>query len=232
MHDHHDHSHHDHHHHDHSHSHSHPQSFEKKTQWVLMIATATMLLEIAGGWITKSMALIAEGWHMGTHVFALGLTFLAYRLTRKYIGSLTVSFNQEKLLSLAGFSNAIVLQIIALTVLYESVERIINPITIQFNEAIFVAIIGLIVNSISAKILHHDHDHSDFNIRAAYLHVLADIFTSLTALGALLAAKYFHIFWADSISGIVSSVVISSWAFTLIRASGRQLVEWKNLTSK
>jgi len=219
------------HHHHHGQDHHH-HSFEKKTQWVLMIAIATMLLEIAGGWYTRSMALIAEGWHMGTHVFAIGLTFLAYRITRKYLNSKTVSFNQEKLLSLAGFSNAIVLQIIALTVLYESIDRIIHPINIEFNEAIIVAIIGLIVNSISAKILHHDHDHSDFNIRAAYMHVLADIFTSITALCALLAAKYFHLFWADSISGIIGSIVITAWAFSLIKGSGRQLIEWKKLPSK
>jgi len=218
-----------HHHHDGDCNHNH-QTFEQKTQWVLMIAIGTMILEIAGGWYTKSMALIAEGWHMGTHVFAIGLTFLAYRVSRKYIGSKTVSFNQDKMLSLAGFSNAIVLQIIALTILYESVDRIINPINIAFNEAIIVACIGLVVNSISARILHHDHQHSDFNIRAAYLHVLSDIITSITALAALLAAKYFNLYWADSISGIIGSVVISVWAFTLIKGSGRQLIEWKKLS--
>ena len=219
------------HHHHHGECHqNHHQTFEQKTQWVLMIAFGTMILEIAGGWYTKSMALIAEGWHMGTHVFAIGLTFLAYRVARKYIDSKTVRFNQDKMLSLAGFSNAIVLQIIALTILYESVERIINPINIAFDEAIIVACIGLVVNSISARILHHDHQHSDFNIRAAYLHILSDIFTSITAVVALLAAKYFNFYWADSISGIIGSIVISVWAFTLIKGSGRQLIEWKKLS--
>ena len=220
--------HHHHHHEEHS-PHTH-QTFEQKTKWVLVIAFCTMILEIVGGSVTKSMALIAEGWHMGTHVFAIGLTFLAYRIVRKYLLSSKYSFSQDKMLSLAGFSNAIVLQIIALTILYESVDRIFHPISIAFNEAIIVACIGLVVNSISARILHHDHQHSDFNIRAAYMHVLSDIFTSITALCALLAAKYFNWYWADSFSGIVGSVVISVWAFTLIKGSGRVLIDWKKLS--
>ena len=216
--------------HNHQHHHNHHlQLFERKTQWVLMINIATMILEITGGWFTKSMALIAEGWHMGTHVFALGLTWAAYRITRKYEHSTTVNFNQKKLLSLVGFSNAIVLQIIAITILYESVERIFNPIGIQVNDAIIVAIIGLVVNSVSARILHHDHHHTDFNMRAAYLHVIADIFTSVTALTALLLAKYYNLTWADSVSGVIGGVVISGWAFSLIRGSGSDLIEWEKL---
>jgi len=184
-----------------------------------------MLLEIAFGYYANSMALTAEGWHMSTHVFAIGLTWLAYFFSRKYSQHERISFKKDKLLALSGFTSAIVLLTIAVVMIIESVERLNHPLPIKFNEAIFVAFIGLIVNAISAKLLHHDHEHSDHNIRAAYLHVLADLLTSLAAIIALTLGLYFNIYWLDAISGIIGSVVITSWALQLIKNSGTELIE-------
>jgi cation diffusion facilitator family transporter len=202
---------------------------ESKTRWVVMLTVATMILEIVFGYYANSMALTAEGWHMSTHVFAIGLTWLAYFAARKYSKSEYVTFNKDKLLSLSGFTSAIVLQIIAVIMAIESVQRIIHPLPIKFGEAIFVAFIGLVVNGISAKLLHHDHHHgrSDHNIRAAYLHVLADGLTSLTAIIALSLGLCFNIYWLDAISGLIGSVVITSWAIQLIKGSGSGLIDFK-----
>jgi len=208
-------------HHDHNHSH------EQKAQWVVILTAITMVLEISFGYFSNSMALLAEGWHMSSHVFALGLTWLAYVFTRRYAESAHISFRKEKLLALSGFTSAIVLQIIAIIMVIESVGRLLRPLPIKFGEAIVVAVIGLIVNGISATVLHHDHEHSDHNIRAAYLHVLADGLTSLTAIVALLAGMYFNWFFLDSVSGIIGSVVITFWAVSLIKSAGRELIDFR-----
>ena len=192
-----------------------------------MLTIATMILEIVFGYYANSMALTAEGWHMSTHVFAIGLTWLAYYFARKYAQHEHISFHKEKLLSLGGFTSAIVLQVIAIVMAFESIERLIHPLPIKFTEAIFVAVIGLIVNAISAKLLHHDHDHGDHNIRAAYIHVLADGLTSLTAIIALSIGLYYNIYWLDAISGLIGSIVITAWAVQLIKASGIQLINFK-----
>ena len=213
-------------HHDHSHHH------EKNTRWVVILTIATMLLEIGFGYYSNSMALTAEGWHMSTHVFAIGLTWLAYFFTRKYAQHERISFEKNKLLALSGFTSAIVLQIIAVIMALESIERLIHPLPIKFIEAIFVAIIGLVVNGLSAILLHHDHEHSDHNIRAAYLHVLADGLTSVTAIIALSAGMYFNIYWLDALSGIIGSVVITSWAVQLIKGSGSELIGFRNTNIK
>lgn len=202
---------------------------ESKTRWVVMLTVATMILEIVFGYYANSMALTAEGWHMSTHVFAIGLTWMAYFVARKYSKSEHISFQKDKLLSLSGFTSAIILQVIAIIMAVESVQRIIHPLPIKFGEAIFVACIGLVVNGISAKLLHHDHHHGheDHNIRAAYLHVLADGLTSLTAIIALSLGLYFHIYWLDALSGLIGSVVITAWAVQLIKGSGGMLIEFK-----
>ena len=208
-------------HHDHSHSREH------KARWVVILTAITMVLEISFGYFSNSMALLAEGWHMSSHVFALGLTWLAYIAVRRYSESENISFRKEKLLALSGFTSAIVLQIIAIIMVIESVNRLFHPLSIKFSEAIIVAIIGLIVNGISATVLHHDKEHSDSNIHAAYLHVLADGVTSLTAIFALLAGMYFNWFFLDSASGIIGSVVITFWAVSLIKNAGRELIEFR-----
>ena len=212
--------------------HEHLELSETKTRWVLMLTVATMILEIFFGYYANSMALSAEGWHMSTHVFAMGLTWLAYFFTRKYAQHETITFQTEKLLSLSGFTSAIILQVIALVMAFESVERLIHPLPIKFSEAIFVAVIGLVVNAISAKLLHHDHDQGDHNIRAAYIHVLADGLTSLTAILALSIGLYYNIYWLDAVSGLIGSVVITIWAIQLIKGSGSRLIELRQKQNK
>ncbi len=200
---------------------------ESQARWVVILTVITMILEIIIGYYSNSMALAAEGWHMSTHVFAIGLTWSAYFFTRKYAQSQKISFQSDRLLSLSGFTSAIVLQIIAVIMAVESVGRLIHPVPIKFGEAIIVAVIGLIVNTVSALLLKHDHDHQDDNIRAAYLHVLADGLTSLTAILALTIGLFFHLYWLDALSGIIGSVVITSWAAQLIKGSAGKLIDFK-----
>lgn len=202
---------------------------ESQARWVVILTVITMILEITIGYYSNSMALTAEGWHMSTHVFAIGLTWAAYFFTRKYGQSQKISFQSDRLLSLSGFTSAIVLQIIAIIMAIESIGRLIHPLPIKFGEAIGVAVIGLAVNTVSALLLKHDHDHQDHNIRAAYIHVLADGLTSLTAIIALTIGLFFHLFWLDALSGIIGSIVITSWAFQLIKGSGGKLVDFKKV---
>ena len=217
------------HNHDHSHVHDHSDLHERKTRLVVFLTFITMLLEIAFGYITNSMALLADGWHMSSHVFAIGLTWIAYIIARKYSESARFNFPKRKILALAGFTSAIVLQIMAVIMAIESVRRLISPLPIDFKDAIFVAVIGLIVNGISALLLRHDHNHGDHNIRSAYLHVLADGLTSITAIIALLGGMYYNLYSLDAISGILSSILISKWAVELITNSGKELIEFKKL---
>jgi cation diffusion facilitator family transporter len=215
------------HNHQHDHEHDHSEHHESKTRWVVILTIITMILEIGYGQYSNSMALTAEGWHMSTHVFAIGLTWLAYFFSRRYAEHERISFGKQKLFALSGFTSAIVLQIIAVLMIIESIERLVHPLDIKFSEAISVAVIGLVVNAISAKLLHHDHEHTDHNIRAAYIHVLADMLTSLAAIIALSAGMYFHIFWLDAVSGILGSIVITSWAVQLIKNAGAELIDFK-----
>lgn len=233
----HDHTHeHDHEHphthkHDHNHNHDHSLIHESKTRLVVILTSVTMVLEVTFGYWTNSMALLADGYHMSSHVLALGLSWAAYVLARKYSNSDKCTFKREKLLALSGFSSAIILQIIAVVMAIESFQRLIDPLPIKFSEAIFVAIIGLVVNVLSAVFLHHDHAHSDHNIRSAYLHVLADGLTSVTAIIALTAGMYYNLYSLDAISGVISSVVITRWAIQLIKGSGKTLIEFKRKTA-
>jgi cation diffusion facilitator family transporter len=199
---------------------------ERKTKMVIYLATITMVLEIFFGYYTNSMALLADGWHMSSHVFVLGLAWVAYFICRKYSKSNKYTFSKKKIYALSGFTSAVVLQVVGLLVAVEAVERLINPLPIRFGDAIIVAFIGLVVNGISAIFLHHPHEHGDHNIRAAYLHVLADGLTSLTAIIALLAGMFYQIYSLDAISGIISFFVITKWAVDLIRASGGELIEF------
>lgn len=203
--------------------------YERKTKVVVFIAALMMFAEIGFGYYTNSMALLADGWHMASHTFALGLTWIAYVICRKYANGKKFSFNSDKLLSLAGLSSAIMLQVIAILMAIEALQRLLNPLTVKFGEAIIVAVLGLIVNLVSAFILHHDHDHGDQNIKAAYFHVIADALTSITAIIALLAGMFFNIYSLDAISGILSSVIITKWAMGLIKDSGKMLIDFKKL---
>jgi cation diffusion facilitator family transporter len=223
---------HDHHHtaagHSHTHEHDHSLVHENKTRIVVILTAVTMVVEITFGYWTNSMALLADGYHMSSHVLALGLSWLAYFLARKYSNTEKFSFRKEKLLALSGFTSAIILQVIAVVMAVESFQRLIDPLPIKFTEAIFVAAIGLVVNALSAVFLHHDHAHTDHNIRSAYLHVLADGLTSVTAIIALTAGMYYNMYSLDAISGLISSIVITRWAIQLIKGSGKTLIEFSH----
>jgi cation diffusion facilitator family transporter len=161
---------------------------------------------------------------MSTHVFAMGLSWFAYFFARLYAQSERISFQKDKLFSLSGYTSAIILQVVAVVMAIESVQRLIHPLPVNFGEAIFVALAGLIVNAISAKLLHHDHRHSDHNIRAAYMHVLTDAITSIAAIIALTGGMLYHVYWPDAISGLIASIFITVWAIQLIIASGSSLI--------
>ncbi|QEM06113.1 cation diffusion facilitator family transporter [Mucilaginibacter rubeus] len=206
--------------------HEHTIDYENTSRWVVYLTVATMLLEIGVGYYANSMALTAEGWHMSTHVFAIGLTWLAYLFSRRYGQSGRHSFQQDKVLSLSGFTSAIVLQIIAIIMAIESIDRLIHPVPVKFSEAIIVAVIGLIVNAISARMLHQGNGHHDDNIRAAYIHVLADGLTSLTAIVTLGFGWYYNLYWLDAASGLIGAIVITSWAVQLIKNSGGKLIDY------
>lgn len=207
---------------------------EKRTLQVLCLTACTMVVEIIAGSMFGSMALLADGWHMGTHVAAFMITIFAYRFARKNADNPVFAFGAGKVSVLGGFASAIALAVVALVMLIESIQRILDPQAIQFNEAIAVAVLGLTVNLVSALLLQdghhahahqHDHHHHDHNLRAAYLHVLADALTSLLAIIALLSGKYFGWGWLDPVMGIVGAVVITRWSFGLLRETGPVLLD-------
>jgi cation diffusion facilitator family transporter len=204
---------------------------ENKTFRVVILTLGTMLIEVAAGYLTGSMALLADGWHMGTHAFALGITWLAYILARKHAHSRIFSFGTGKFGILAGYTSALFLCVAAVSMLYQSVERLLFPVTIAFNEAIAVAVLGLIVNAASIAIMHghgHDHGHGhqhDHSFRAAYLHVIADAMTSVLAIAALLTGKYLGWAFLDPVMGMVGGLLILRWAWILIGQTGRILLD-------
>lgn len=213
-----------HHHHDHDHKYcAHQLDIKKrKTTWVLLITLLTMVLEISYGYIANSMSLLSDGWHMSSHVVAFGASWLAYHyVTRQQAKGLSV--DPSKTLSYVGLINALVLAIIAIFMIIECVKRFNIPLDIKYKEAIIVAAIGLIVNLISAKILHHDEESTDHNLKAAYIHVLADVLTSALALTALVVGFYFDIANLDTIVGIFGSLVILYWAKSIIKHSIREI---------
>lgn len=213
--------------HDHSHHHHHHHqslSFENKTKWVVLISFTTMILEIVFGYITNSLALLADGWHMGSHTIALGLTWIAYRISRHWQTKQLKKYNSERLLSLAGYTNAIILLVVALFMINETIERFLNPHTIHFGTAIWIAVIGLMVNGVSALILNSGHGEKDNNLKAAYIHLLSDAITSISAILALIAGKYWGLVWLDGLSAIICSFIIGKWAIDLIATSGKSLL--------
>jgi cation diffusion facilitator family transporter len=192
-----------------------------------------MILEISVGTWSGSMALLADGWHMGTHSAAFLITIFAYSYAKKNANNKKFSFGTGKVNYLGGYTSASALAIVALMMIIESVNRLIIPQTIYFNEAIIVAIIGLIVNIVSVFVLHddhhdddHDHHHEhDHNMKAAYFHVLADTLTSFLAIIALLTGKYFNWIWMDAMMGIVGALVIAKWSYGLIKESSKVLLD-------
>ena len=203
----------------------HSYNHEKKTLWVVSITTVTMVVEIIFGLSTHSMALLADGIHMGSHVLAIGLSWLAYVLVRRVTANGQFKGNKNKILSLSGYSSGLLLLIFAFVILYEAVNRIISPAPIQYKDAIIVAVIGLVINIACAFILHHEHGESDHNIRAAYLHVIADALTSVTAIIALTGAMLWNILWLDALGAVISSFVIIKWSVVLLKDSGKVLLD-------
>ncbi len=200
-------------------------NYENKTMWVVFLTAITMVVEIIFGLTTKSMALLADGIHMGSHLLAIGLSWIAYIMVRKVSKSKKFRGNSNKILSLSGYSSGLMLLIFALVIMIEAVQRFYNPVDIVYKEAILVAIIGLAVNIASAFILHHKHEHTDHNIRAAYLHVIADALTSVSAILGLTAAWIWDIPFIDTIAAIISSFVIVKWSVGLLKDSGKVLLD-------
>jgi len=210
---------------------------ERKTQMVIALTAITMIAEIVAGTIFGSMALLADGWHMATHIAAFGITLFAYQYARHHANDPKYTFGTGKVSTLGGFASAVALAVVACVMVIESMGRLFQPEAIQFNEAIIVAVIGLVVNLVSALLLedHHDHDHDpdrghdhhhhDHNLRAAYFHVLADALTSILAIFALLAGKFVGWIWMDAAMGIVGAMVISKWSYNLLRESSALLLD-------
>lgn len=213
----------------------------KRTITVIIVTVLMMIAEIYYGIINHSMALTADGFHMGTHVLAFGITLIVCLLAIKFRDK------TEKLNALGGYTSAILLGFTSLGIIWESVERFFNPLSIGFNDAILVAIIGLVVNLLCILIMGgenplHNHEHShcscshcekehdeheeNLNYKAAYLHILADAMTSVLAIGALLAGKYFGLSFLDPVIGIVGGLVIAKWSFDLLKNSSKILLDF------
>lgn len=240
----------------HTHSHvflgaSHDEN-ARRTTAVVILTVVMMVGEIAAGYITGSMALLADGFHMATHAVALGVAAAAYAYARAHAANARYSFGTGKVGDLSGFASALVLGMIAIGIGVESVHRLLNPVAVDFGAATLVAVLGLIVNIVSALMLgaghshgahghdhhghdHHGHDHhhghshkhghKDNNFRAAYVHVLADALTSVLAIAALLAGRYLGWTWMDPAIGIVGAVVIAQWSITLMRDTAAVLLD-------
>jgi cation diffusion facilitator family transporter len=221
------------------------KAIEKRTLVVVIITFITMIAEIFFGWLSNSMALLADGWHMGTHAFALGVSLIAYIMARKYTQDETFTFGTWKIEILGAYTSAIVLGIVGVMMIFSSIERLISPLNIHYNQALFVAVLGLLVNLVCAVILdrgghshehehdhhkknehsQHDHKHEDLNLKSAYMHVVADALTSVLAIIALLGAKYFAFNWLDPFIGIVGAGLILRWSFSLLKDTGGILLE-------
>lgn len=235
-------------HHDHTFSQDQRKPGESRTLIVIAITAVMMTVELIAGVMYGSMALLADGLHMGSHAAALSITAFAYIYARRNARNSQYSFGTGKVNALGGFTGAVLLAMFALIMAFESIVRLLNPVEIVFNQAIFVAVLGLIVNGVSVFILgvddhghdhHHDHDHDhdhghgpgghhqqhDHNLKSAYLHVMADALTSVLAIIALLAAKYFGYIWMDPVMGIVGAVLVARWSYGLLGSTSGVLLD-------
>ncbi|ESS72543.1 hypothetical protein MGMO_53c00020 [Methyloglobulus morosus KoM1] len=207
---------------------------ERRTRLVLVLTLLTMILEIAAGMMFGSMALLADGWHMGTHVAAFMITLYAYRYSRRHAHDDKFAFSSGKVGVLGGFASSVALGVVALMMLIESSERILTPRIIQFDHALLVAGFGLFINFVCALLLKdsHQHGHShehghhhDHNLKAAYFHVLADALTSVLAIVALYSGKTYGWNWLDPVMGMVGALIISRWSFSLMKETSPVLLD-------
>ncbi|EZP67270.1 CDF family Co(II)/Ni(II) efflux transporter DmeF [Pseudomonas sp. RIT357] len=207
----------------------------RRTLWVVMLTVVMMVAEIAAGYVTGSMALLADGFHMATHAGALGIAAAAYAYAKRHARSPHYSFGTGKVGDLGGFASALILALVALGIGVESVIRLLEPTAVQFGTATLIAIVGLVVNIVSALLLghghshEHDHEHhhhsNDNNLKSAYVHVLADALTSVLAIAALLAGRYLGWVWLDPVMGIVGAIVIARWAWSLMGVTAGVLLD-------
>ena len=207
----------------------------KRTLWVVMLTVVMMVAEIVTGALTGSMALLADGFHMGTHVVALGIAAAAYAYAKRHANNPRYSFGTGKVGDLGGFASALILALVSLGIGVESVMRLLTPTDVQFGTATLIAVVGLGVNVVSALLLGqgqgHDHDHGhahhghDNNFKSAYVHVIADALTSVLAIAALLAGRYLGWVWLDPVMGIVGAIVIARWAWTLMGTTAGVLLD-------
>jgi len=227
-------------HHDHTFGQDQRRPGESRTLIVIAITAVMMIVELFAGIKYGSMALLADGLHMASHTVALGITAFAYVYARRNARNSQYSFGTGKVNALGGFTGAIILAIFAVLMCVESVDRLLDPVEIIFNQAIFVAVLGLVVNGASVFILgvedhghdhHHDHEHAhhhhDHNLKSAYLHVMADALTSVLAIVALLAAKYFGLIWMDPVMGIVGAILVAWWSYGLLGSTSAVLLDWQ-----
>lgn len=207
---------------------------ERGTRGALLLTALMMLAEIAGGWVYNSMALLADGWHMSSHVLALGLSAFAYACARKFAHHPRFAFGTWKIEVLGGYTSAILLLMVAGLMGYQSVVRLMAPMPIQYDQAIVIAAAGLLINLACAWLLkdghhhaHHEHGHHhhDLNLRSAYLHVLADAATSVFAILALIGGKFWGASWLDPVMGLVGTLLVTVWACGLLRDTGRVLLD-------
>jgi cation diffusion facilitator family transporter len=223
------------------------ETAERSTRLVMWITAAMMVLEITAGWLYNSMALLADGWHMSSHALAIGLSAMAYVTARTYAKDPRFAFGTWKIEVLAGFASALFLVGVAITMVIGSLERLISPQAIQYQEAMVVSVLGLAVNIVCALILgrahHHDHGHDhdhghehahgahgahghhDLNLKSAYLHVVADAFTSVLAIVALVGGWLYGWSWLDPVMGIVGAIMVALWAKGLLLETGKVLLD-------
>lgn len=211
----------------------------ERSTWIVMWITAmTMVIEIVAGWWFNSMALLADGWHMSSHALAIGLSAVAYATARRYAKDKCFAFGTWKVEILSGFASAIFLLGVAAMMLFGSVERMLSPTPVQYQEAIIVALFGLTVNVVCALILgeahhhehdheydHHHHPHDDLNLKSAYLHVIADAATSVLAILALVGGWFYNWSWLDPLMGIVGAILVATWAKGLISDTAKVLLD-------
>jgi cation diffusion facilitator family transporter len=210
---------------------------ERNTRWAVVLTALMMVAEIIGGWVYNSMALLADGWHMSSHALALGLSLLAYIAARRYSHDSRFSFGTWKIEVLGGYTSAICLVLVAGTMLFQSVARLITPAPIHYRQAIAIAAVGLLVNLVCAWLLkdgqshhdghdeHHGHHHHDLNLRSAYFHVVADAATSVLAILALIGGMFWGADWLDPVMGIIGAGLVAVWAYGLLRDTGRILLD-------